>query len=1003
MSQAAGMMHDMPPEPSPGHPLVGRRDELAHLCGLLGVGSLAGSASPAGSAVLLAGDAGVGKTRLLTELRDSAHDAGWRVLVGHCLDFGDGAPPYLPLSEAFGRLEGDSPELAAALAESNPAVARLMPRRRLLSDTDSSSAQRMDRADLFEAVHAALGELAHSAPLLLLLEDVHWADQSTREMISFLLVRQLPDSVSLVASYRSDDLHRRHPLRAATAEWTRLRGVSRVQLAPLADAEIRALVRELRTEPLRESQLRRIVERAEGNAFFTEELVAASGLGSAALPTDLADLLLLRLDHLDDTTRLAVRAASVAGRRVSHELLSRVVGIDGDSLERVLRSAVDNNVLVPVGVEGYAFRHALLAEAVYDDLLPGERVRLHSTYATALAAGEVEGTAAELARHARLAHDLATATRASIQAGDEAMAIAGPDEAARHYELALELLTDETWTLGDQPVDIVALTLKAAEAAVAAGHPYRAAGLLQDQLQQLPADAPSTQRAQLLVALATVASITEAVIDTLAITTEALQLVPDTPPTALRARVLNVHAKAQSERHRDDDAVRWAEATINLARQLDLADVVADAATTLARVLERAGDPEAAQRAFERSAAEARAVGDVTVELRSMHNLGGLHYEHARLDQALSVYQATAARARKTGRPWAPYGLDARVMAAIVAYVSGDWDEAERLGDITGQAPPVLAEASLASVQLSISAGRGYEHGLDLLPQIRPWWDHDGMIAIYTASAAIDLYGDRGDLAAAEAMFDDAVALLTELWQLPAFQAKIRLSGLLLGQLATAAARSSGAERKQLVQRGRTLVDGVDIVVQRGLLRSRRRGPEGDAWVARVKAEEARLRWLAGVDAPSEEELVTAWETTVAAFERFGHVFETARSQARLAAVLRAVGHESDQVTELVGHAGATAKRLGARPLLGELQLLGGTTTTPTQRTPAARPETLTSREHEVLSLIAQGRSNREIGLQLYISPKTVSVHVSNILAKLDASSRTEAVALARRRGVHSD
>jgi len=993
------MMHDMPAEPPSGRPLVGRRDELAHLCSLVGIGS----ASPAGAAVLLGGDAGVGKTRLLTELRDSADDAGWRVLVGHCLDFGDGALPYLALSEAFGRLEGDSPALAASLVEANPAVARLMPRRRLLSDAGASSPQRVDRAGLFEAVHAALEDLAASAPLLLLLEDVHWADQSTREMLSFLLVRHLPDSVSLVASYRTDDLHRRHPLRAAAAEWARLPAVSRVQLAPLADAGVRALVRALHPAPLREGQVRRIVERAEGNPFFTEELVAASELGGATLPTDLADLLLLRLDHLDDITRLAVRAASVAGRRVSHDLLSRAVGTDGETLERVLRSAVDNNVLVPVGANGYAFRHALLAEAVYDDLLPGERVRLHSTYAAALVAREVEGTAAELARHARLAHDLPTATRACIQAGDEAMAIAGPGEAARHYEMALELLADDdTWTRSERPVDVVALTLKAAEAAVAAGHPYRATGLVQERLQELLPDAPGEQRAQLLIALATTASLTETIVDTLAVTTEALHLVPATPPTALRARVVNVHAKAHAERHRDDEAARWAETAVGLGRELGLPDVVADALTTLARVQQRTGDPERSQLAFERSAAKARSAGEVTVELRSMVNLGGLHYEHARLDQALAVYQAATERARETGRPWTPYGLEARVMAAIAAYVSGKWDEAERIGDVTGQSPPAMAEAELASVQLSVAAGRGEDQRLDLLPQLRPWWKREGMIAIYTASATIDLLGDRGDLAAAEAMFDETVAFMTELWQLPTFQARIRLSGLLLGQLATAAVRSSGPERKELVQRGRSLVDGVDTVVRHGLLRGRKRGAEGEAWVARVRAEDARLRWLAGVDAPTEEELLAAWETSVAAFARFGHVFETARSQARLAAVLRAVGRNSGQVAELVAVARATANRLGARPLLVEIQALGSSTV-PTQRESGNQPEALTAREHEVLSLIANGRSNREIGLQLYISPKTVSVHVSNILAKLGASSRTEAVALARRRGVQPD
>ena len=159
-----------------------------------------------------------------------------------------------------------------------------------------------------------------------------------------------------------------------------------------------------------ERDLQLIVERAEGNPFFIEELVAAAEVSGGALPTNLADLLLVRLDQLDDAGRLVVRAASVVGRRVPHDLLARGAGLDSAALDQALRAAVEANVLIAVEPDSYAFRHALLAEAVYQDLLPGERVRLHAAYATALATGRADGTAAELARHARASHDLVTAT-----------------------------------------------------------------------------------------------------------------------------------------------------------------------------------------------------------------------------------------------------------------------------------------------------------------------------------------------------------------------------------------------------------------------------------------------------------------------------------------------------------------------------------------------------------------------------------------------------------------
>ena len=188
------------------------------------------------------------------------------------------------------------------------------------------------------------------------------------------------------------------------------------------------------------------------------------------LPDDLADLMLLRLDRLDDEARLAVRAAAVAGRRSSHELLSVGSGLGEEALDRSLRAAIEANVLRTRGGETYSFRHALLAEAVYQDLLPGERSRMHAAYAQALGAGEVAGTAAELARHARASHDLVTAARASIRAGEEAMEVGGPDEAAHHYELALELAADPSVAAGLEAsggFDRVELCVQASAAAVA--------------------------------------------------------------------------------------------------------------------------------------------------------------------------------------------------------------------------------------------------------------------------------------------------------------------------------------------------------------------------------------------------------------------------------------------------------------------------------------------------------------------------------------------------------
>jgi len=580
--------------------------------------------------------------------------------------------------------------------------------------------------------------------------------------------------------------------------------------------------------------------------------------------------------------------------------------------------------------------------------------------------------------------------------------VPAPDEAARHYEVALELLADPELAASAE-VDVVALTVRASTAATNSGHVLRALALVQDQLKALPANAPPFDRARLLVALAQAALLSDSNVDVLDVTTEALHLVPAEPATPLRARVVNMHARANSDRRRDDEASRWSSEAIALARDLDLPDVLADATTTLARIDERAGDPDSSRALLETIVAEARAAGEVAAELRGLFNIGSLAYDQGHLDDALTSFAAAATRARETGRPWAPYGVDSRILVAIVAYVGGDWALVERTVDVTGESPPGMSEAALAAAGLAVAAGRGQRSATELLPSLRPWWDREGMIGVITSGAAIDLFGDAGDLDAATAIYDDVVATVAGVWQQPWFQARIRLSALMLGHLASEAARSGSAERGDLAARGDEYAAAASDVAEHAH-KGRQQGPEGEAWIARVRAEHHRLRWLTGVSAPPEDELVDAWRAAVSAFENFGHVFEVARSQARLAAVLRAVGRPAE-AAEQVAASRRVAVELGAEPLLAELRLLGGPGGgAAMSRGPASRrDEALTGREQEVLALVAEGRSNREIGKQLFISAKTVSVHVSNILAKLGAAGRTEAVALARRRGLLTD
>ena len=430
-------------------PLVGRDAELEDLTLRLGIVASgdARSARPGGGIVLLAGDAGVGKTRLLTALRDRALDLGWQVVAGHCLDFADSALPYLPFSEILGRLQASAPEVVSSVAAHHPALQRLSPGRRMMDEAGEGGTT-IDKTALFEAVHALFEAAAEQQPLVVVVEDLHWADQSTRDLMSFLFTRPFSQPVALVGVL---PIRRPPPQAPAPRQGGRL--VAAPDRAPHVRSSRSTPPRSASWSPasasgpgaiLTDDEVDMVVERAEGNAFFVEELVGATA-GShdrshdRGLPADLAEVLLVRLDRLDESARQVVRAASVAGRRVTHELLAVATDLDDAALDESLRTAVERNILV-ASDRHYAFRHALLGEAVYDDLLPGERVRLHGRYAAAIGDGRARGTAAELARHARLAHDDETALKASVQAGHEAAQVGGPDEAAQHFERALRLL-----------------------------------------------------------------------------------------------------------------------------------------------------------------------------------------------------------------------------------------------------------------------------------------------------------------------------------------------------------------------------------------------------------------------------------------------------------------------------------------------------------------------------------------------------------------------------------
>jgi predicted ATPase len=423
---------------------VGRDTQLAQL-----EAALQDAADERPSFVFVAGEPGLGKTRLLDELITRVRAAGSaRVLAGDCLALGEGELPYAPLVGALRPLAraGDPvfdelPDATrAALATLAPSLAR-GGRAAAPGGTGGPSGE-SPQARVFEALLELVDVLCASTPVILVLEDLHWADTSTRAFLRFLSVNLCRERVLVVGSFRPDELHRRHPLRPLLAELERDTRATRIELEALTADELAQQLTDILGAPPSEDLLTRMHRRTEGNPLFTEELLAAGPDGRGGLPPTLRDALMVRIQRLSDDAQELLRLVAVA-RTVDHQTLAACAAVAGREMHSALREAIAAQILTVDDEERYRFRHALLREAVGDDLLPGERADLHLTLARALEAdahgGNAVFRAAAVAHHFREAGDQPAALRAAVRAADAAGRVHAAGEAVRLLEHALEL------------------------------------------------------------------------------------------------------------------------------------------------------------------------------------------------------------------------------------------------------------------------------------------------------------------------------------------------------------------------------------------------------------------------------------------------------------------------------------------------------------------------------------------------------------------------------------
>ncbi|WP_369194166.1 helix-turn-helix transcriptional regulator [Streptomyces djakartensis] len=968
------------PQASSLAPVVGRDAELARLSGVL-ERARAGEAR----AVLLAGDAGVGKTRVLDEAGKRAAEAGMTVVTGHCVDLGDVGLPYLPFTEILGVLAAD-PRFADSLA-AHPVVERLL-------GAGTDSVRDVDgRLRLFEGMAGLLADVAGTAPLLLVLEDLHWADQSSRDLLRFLLGRGvLRRRLAVFASYRADDLHRRHPLRPLLAELVRLPVVERLELRPLTDPDVDRLVRALERRPLPDATVRRIVERAEGNAFYAEELLAATGTGSGGVPSGLADVLLIRFEQLSDTAQQVLRTAAVAGRRVEHDLLREAVGLPEAELESALREAVGRQLLVAGDDDTYSFRHALAREAVYADLLPGERARLHGAFARLLSGrGRRPESAAERAHHYRESHDLAEALAASLEAADHAQRVGAPAEEQRHLETALDLwpaVLPEARPAG-AAVGRVPLTLRASAAAAHAGELHRAVSLSRSALADLGQDADSELAARVRYTLAGNLLSVDSLTAAFAYSSEALAMIPEDPPSRTWVWAAATHVMAARYVGENDTALKVARRAVEVAERLHVTDAQADLLISLSGFDPggRRGAPGRERLLTARDLA-ARS-GNAAVELRALFNLAMGCYENGELAECLPWLTEGQDRARRAGLLSSPYPLEMRYLRLVVLHVLGRWDECVRAARADAEVLPAAGGYTVGPA-LYVALARGDLSAADRAHALLEG-PFDWMATLVAGLVLTDAAALRRDPEEAVRRARSTVAALTdEAGTRP--DVAVRLAALALAALADAAAESrltgDAAGERRWVETATELVELARDIAAHGE-DATPQGPEGQAWLARAEAE-----WVRAGSGPDP----AAWSRAVAAFG-YGDVYERTRCRLRYAEALVAAGRREEAAVQ-AREVRETADRLGAVPLREQVDALVRRGRLADAPDAGDRAGVLTAREQDVLRLLALGRSNRQIGEELFISGKTASVHVSNILAKLGASSRGEAVAVAYREGL---
>ncbi|WP_457101254.1 helix-turn-helix transcriptional regulator [Microbacterium sp. P5_E9] len=945
--------------------------------------------STAGStrAVLVGGEAGIGKTRLVAEfLRSLPPEA--IVLRGQSVDFDRDAPPYAPIQSALRSLAQEMGE-AAVLDASGPAgdaLAMLLPE---LSPTASvgDPPVRGGADRLYDAVAEVLENVAAVRPVVLVIEDVHWVDPQSLGLLRFL-IRVIEDArVVIVLTFRSDELGRGSALRALLPELDRNRRVVRLELARLDRRQVREMATAILDGPPDEDELAQVYLRTEGVPFFVEELVCCSGVRSMdSFPDTLRDILLARYEQLTDPTQRMLRLIAAGGVRVEHELLVAVCDESPEAIDAAASEAIAASVLL-VDDTAYAFRHALVREAIHDELLPGERVRFHTRYAQALVAqSSTSGAdATAISYHWMAAHNVREAFIASIAAFQQARTSFAFATAATMGERAIELwdqVTDASDLAERTKVEMLGDTSYVLRNA---GESERAIALIDEAISLCdPTDAAAyalllRHKASYLANVGQTGSIE--------LLRQALAVLDGQPRSVLRANVLGELAARLMLIARFDEAIEMADGAFAEATAVDNRARMSVASNIRGFSRLAGGDIDAGL--ADLALAREFAVGNDSARLRYWVNQSDALNLLGRYEEAVRTAEEGAERARQRG-------VERTSGAMLLSNVIGPL---YALGQ-TGRADEMLDRA------LELDAPIGFSAPLRRLKVQAVLWSGDRPLAErllrgwrgslrqqgqMDVQAALGLAVVSGELALArgetrEAWEEVRVLVDPQRRSFPAYDLPlIALAARVLGAARVTGMTLSGADGEPCS------TDELEREV-RSALAVASSWPAAPTYAAIVDAELAGprgtgtdpARWQRAVDA-TREGIAPAQLAPYAAL-RLAEALANAgdRTGARNAAQTAREWAEAIGMGLIVDGVTELERRVGA---VGGEHRDGGTDA-------ASLESLLTERERQVLDLVARGLSNGQIAEQLFISTKTASVHVSNILRKTGATTRTEAAYL---------